>query len=73
MSDFAWLERGATPDLADLGKRIAGCIRKHGYTEQSWLVSRIHWSINTIGVARLQAIFERAADGVWSQTEWRPA
>ena len=62
---FEWLEKGATPDLADLGMRIAACIRKHGYTERSWLTASIKRQIAQFGRARTTMNISLNADGTW--------
>ncbi len=68
---FRWLEEGATPELSALGKRIAACIRKHGYTERSWLVSRVEKQIEEFGIGR--AIFTVGqVDGAWKVIGERP-
>lgn len=49
---FAWIEDGLTPETRDLGKRIADAIRKHGYTEHSWLIDCTKRRISQTGCAR---------------------
>lgn len=73
---FAWLEEGETSQLSDLGKRIASCIRKHGYTEQSWLVEGVRRQFKKHSIARLQITLTRDGDGCWAMAgngNWRLA
>jgi len=73
MGDFPWLREAPTPVLADLGNRIADCIVKHGYTEQSWLISSVKRQIEATGIGRICLRLERDADGKWKPGKWVPA
>jgi hypothetical protein len=68
-----WLEEGKTPELSDLGKRIAACIRKHGFNdERSWLIESMRIQFKQSRAARLALSLEKK-NGAWRVSEWRPA
>lgn len=72
MTGFWWLEQGNTPELSDLGKRIAACIQKHGYTARTWLNRHVEQGVENGGVGRLAYVLV-SKDGKWSMSDPRPA